>query len=183
MSAAVEEKTWNAKITNVSLTMADHGCLTFYITLDGGGVGCNFGGYSIGTGYLGAKDFSSNKYGLEAIMRIMDTVGVEKWEDLKGQYVRVVDPGLGRSVNKIGHITKNKWFDIKEFFENCHKEEPEKPIPKDVDELREFVKDALNAKYGHINARTISQDIIVHVEDYHNGRNDVWIQFPYFHSR
>ena len=43
----------NAKIEHVSITMADHGCLTFYITLNGGGWGCNFGGYCIGNGYLG----------------------------------------------------------------------------------------------------------------------------------
>ena len=35
----------NVKITNVSLTMADHGCLTFYLTLEGDGWGINYGGY------------------------------------------------------------------------------------------------------------------------------------------
>ena len=29
----------NVKIINASLTMADHGCLTFLITVEGGGIG------------------------------------------------------------------------------------------------------------------------------------------------
>ena len=110
-------KTWNAKITNVSLSMADHGCLTWGITLDGGGIGCVYGGWSIGNGYLGAKEFEGSPDGLEAIMRIMDTVGVERWEDLQGKYVRVKDVGWGGTVSCIGHIIENKWFDAKEFFE------------------------------------------------------------------
>ena len=28
-----------AKITNISITMADHGCLTFWITVEGAGWG------------------------------------------------------------------------------------------------------------------------------------------------
>ena len=49
----------NAKITNVSITMSDHGCLTFWLTLEGGGWGCGYGGYCIGKGYLGAKEFTA----------------------------------------------------------------------------------------------------------------------------
>jgi len=47
----------------------------------------------------------------------MDTVGVERWEDLKDKYIRFVDDGWGSTVTTIGHITENKWFNIKEFFE------------------------------------------------------------------
>lgn len=50
------------------------------------------------------------------MMRIMDTVGVERWEDLKGRYVRVVDPGLGKTVDTIGNILEEKWFNQREFF-------------------------------------------------------------------
>jgi hypothetical protein len=106
----------NAKITKVSLSMADYGCLTFYITLDGGGWGCNYGGYCIGKGYLGAKSFRGSEAGLEVLMRIMDTVGVECWEDLKGQYCRVKTEGWGGKILSIGNILKDKWFDIKEFY-------------------------------------------------------------------
>lgn len=106
----------NAKITKVSLSMADYGCLTFYITLDGGGWGCNYGGYCIGKGYLGAKSFRGSEAGLEVLMKIMDTVGVECWEDLKGQYCRVKTEGWGGKILSIGNILKDKWFDIKEFY-------------------------------------------------------------------
>lgn len=112
----------NVKITSVSLTMADHGCLTFWITLDGDGWGVNIGGYCIGHGYLGADKFDSTGLGLEAMMRIMDTVGVSRWEDLKGEYVRAEVDGWGGTVTKIGNILKDKWFDIDEFFKEKQKE-------------------------------------------------------------
>ena len=113
----------NVKITNVSLTMADHGCLTFYLTLEGDGWGINYGGYCIGFGFLGSDSFTAeNGSGLVAMMKIMDTVGVEKWEDLKGKYIRIVDEGWGSSVKKIGNIIEDKWFDIDEFFKNYNKE-------------------------------------------------------------
>lgn len=106
----------NAKITAVSLTMEDHGVLTFYLTLEGAGWGVNFGGYCIGKGYLGAKNFSASSCGLEAMMRIMDTVGVSRWEDLNGKYIRVNSPTWGNRVTKIGNIVREQWFDVDEFF-------------------------------------------------------------------
>ena len=107
----------NAKITDTSITMADHGCLTFWILLEGGSWGCGFGGYCIGKGYLGAKEFAAeNGDGLVAMMEIMDTVGVEKWEDLKGKYVRC-EIKWGDGITKIGNILKDRWFDIHEFFD------------------------------------------------------------------
>lgn len=112
----------NAKITNVSITMEDHCCLTFWLSLDGGGWGVGIGGYCIGHGYVGAEEFDATGLGLEAMMRIMDTVGVSKWEDLKGQYVRAETNGWGGRVTKIGNILKDKWFDIDKFFKENQKE-------------------------------------------------------------
>lgn len=106
----------NAKITDVSITMADHGCLTFWIMLEGDTWGCGFGGYCIGKGYLGSEEFSATENGLIAMMRIMDVVGVEKWEDLKNKYCRVEVGGLGDSIKIIGNILKDKWFNISDFF-------------------------------------------------------------------
>ena len=107
----------NAKITNTSITMEDHGCLTFWITLEGGGWGCRFGGYCIGNGFLGATSFNAESgKGLEAMMRIMDMVGVSTWEDLEGHYVRCKIERIGDPIDEIGNILKNKWFNIKEFF-------------------------------------------------------------------
>lgn len=106
----------NAKITGVTLSMADHGCLTYGLTIEGGSCGFVYGGYCLGHGYLGAEQFDASGKGLEAMMRIMDVVGVERWEDLKGRYIRYVDPGWGGTVDKIGNIIADKWFDQREFF-------------------------------------------------------------------
>lgn len=106
----------NAKITGVSISMADHGCITFWVNVEGKGWGCSVGGYCIGHGYLGADRFDGYGKGLEAMARIMDTVGVEKWEDLKGKYCRVESEGWGSTIHKIGNLINDKWFDIKEFF-------------------------------------------------------------------
>lgn len=102
----------NAQILSTALTMSDHGCLTFWITINC----CNIGGYCIGHGYLDAKEFDADGRGLECMMRIMNVVGVSKWEDLKGKYIRFVDRGLGSYVTRIGNITEDKWFDIDAFF-------------------------------------------------------------------
>ena len=117
-----EPKITNMKITNVSLSMADHGCLTFGLTLEGSGFGVVYGGYCIGHGYLGADSFKGNQYGIECLMRIMDTVGVERWEDMKGKYIRIVDNGWGSTITTIGHIIEDKWFDVKEFFKDKEKQ-------------------------------------------------------------
>lgn len=117
-----EPKIINMKITNVSLSMADHGCLTFGLTLKGECFSVVYGGYCIGHGYLGADEFKGNQYGIECLMRIMDTVGVERWEDMKDKYVRIVDNGWGSTITTIGHIIEDKWFDIKDFFKNKEKE-------------------------------------------------------------
>ena len=108
----------NALITKVDLSMADHGCLTLAMTLDGGGWGVVYGGYCLGKGYLGADDdfFDGSAAGMEYLMRIMDTVGVERFQDLKGKYVRVATKGWGGSVKIIGNILKEQWFDAETFF-------------------------------------------------------------------
>lgn len=110
----------NALITNVDISMADHGCLTLAMTLEGGGWGVVYGGYCLGKGYLGADDdfFNGSAAGMEYLMRIMDTVGVEKFQDLRGKYIRVATKGLGSSVKIIGNIIHDKWFDAETFFED-----------------------------------------------------------------
>lgn len=106
----------NAKIVNANLSMADHGVLCLWLELEGDSWGVGFGGYVIGHGYLGAKEFRGYEKGTEEIMRIMDTVGVETFNDLVGKYVRVErEDGFG-PVYKIGNLIEDKWFDYKEFY-------------------------------------------------------------------
>ena len=117
------EEIRNAKITSTQITMADHGILTFWLNLDGAGWGVGYGGYCIGKGCLGAKEFSAERgEGLEAMMRIMDAVGVDTWEDLTGKLIRVKTVGWGQPVKVIGNILEDKWFDIDEFFKSRQKE-------------------------------------------------------------
>ena len=106
----------NALIEYVSISMADHGVLTFNIGLKFASSFCCFGGYVIGHGYLGAEHFDATDKGLTAMMKIMDVVGVEKWEDLEGKYCRVKSGGWGSSIKIIGNIMDDKWFNIEEHF-------------------------------------------------------------------
>ena len=113
----------NARIQSTSLTMADHGCLTFWLHLEGDDWGCGFGGYCIGFGYLGADEFrAENGNGLVAMMRIMDVAGVEEWEQLKGKLIRVKTGGWGDGIKEIGNIIEDKWFNIETFFQEKQKE-------------------------------------------------------------
>ena len=108
----------NAVIKDIDLSMADHGCMTLAMTLGGGGWGVVYGGYCLGKGYLGADDdfFSGSAAGMEYLIRIMDTVGVERFQDLKGKYVRVAIRGWSDNVKIIGNIIKDQWFDPETFF-------------------------------------------------------------------
>lgn len=108
----------NAKITKVDLSMADYGCLTLEMTLEGAGWGVVYGGYCLGKGYLGAEesDFRGSSAGIEYLMRIMDVVGVEKFQNLKGQYIRVASKGWGSTIKIIGNLIQDQWFDAETFF-------------------------------------------------------------------
>lgn len=102
----------NAKITDVSLGIGDHCCLTFSITLKGSDWGASFGGYNLA--FFNGTSFEGSEKGLEALTRIMDVVGVAKWEDIKGHYIRVKQEN--RLVVGIGNIIADKWFEPREFF-------------------------------------------------------------------
>lgn len=108
----------NAKITDVSLEIGDHCCLTFSIALKGLGWGASFGGYNLA--FFNGTSFEGSEKGLEALTRIMDVVGVAKWEDIKGHYVRVKQED--RLVIGIGNIIKDKWFEPREFFKENENE-------------------------------------------------------------
>ena len=109
----------NSLIESADLSMRNCCCLDMSLTLSGQ-VNVCFGGYCLGKGYLGAKDdfWKGSAAGLEYIMRIMDVVGVDSFQELKGKYVRVAHKGLGSSVKIIGNITKEKWFDAESFFKD-----------------------------------------------------------------
>lgn len=107
----------NAKITGVDLSMADHGCMTLSLGLDGCGWGCVYGGAILGHGYLGAERFYGDAESMEFLMRIMDVVGVDHFNSMPGKYIRVATKGWGSSIEVIGNIIEDKWFDIESFFD------------------------------------------------------------------
>ena len=113
----------NAEITNVSLNMKDYGALTLDLSLSGSGWGVVYGGYALGRGYLGAKNFVGYASGLEAIMRIMDVVGVDDLTEMKGKHVRVALKGISDSVKIIGNFIRDEWFDYGSFFDDKKQEE------------------------------------------------------------
>ena len=100
--------------------MKNHGCLTLGIFLEGAGWYTCYGGYCLGKGYVGADDdfFKGSQEGMEAIIRIMDVIGVEDLFDMKNHYVRVAMKSTGNNIKIIGNIIKEKWFDYESFFED-----------------------------------------------------------------
>lgn len=109
----------NARITSVSLGYENHCILTFGLGLEiSGGGGCVFGGYALDTYDKEAGERIPTAAGFECLTKIMQTVGVSNWEDLKDKYIRVVSRGIGLSIIEIGNIMEDKWFNIEEFFED-----------------------------------------------------------------
>lgn len=53
---------------------------------------------------------------MEAISKVLEVVGVDKWEDLPGKYIRFEDNGWGSKVTKIGNIIEEKWLNLEELF-------------------------------------------------------------------
>lgn len=111
-------KVENALIKSVDISMADHGCITLLITLDGGSWSCVFGGYCLGHGYLGATEFDGSPKGMEMIAQIMNIVGVERFNDMPGKYICVAVKSWCDTIKIIGNIIKDQWFDVESLIYN-----------------------------------------------------------------
>lgn len=97
----------NAVIESVSLGFSDRGFLDCWLTLNYGGSGQGFGGYTL---YL-PKSWDHHKIDSPAghfLFRCMEISGVEKWENMKGRTIRVKATHCG--IKAIGHIVKDDWF-------------------------------------------------------------------------
>lgn len=109
----------NAKIRSTKLGREDHGIMTFTIFLEFDVcVNCGVGGYALDQYNRDTKTRTFTAAGLEAISNILEIAEVDNWEDLPGKYIRFKDNGWGSTIDEIGHITKNKWFNLREFFAN-----------------------------------------------------------------
>lgn len=108
----------NAKITSTMLGREDHGIMTFFIFVEFGCDGRGIGGYALDMYDCTTESRVFTPKGFEAISKILETVGVDKWEDLPGKYIRIKDNGWGSTVDEIGNLMEEKWFNIKDFFKN-----------------------------------------------------------------
>lgn len=108
-------ETRNAIITRVSLEHDDHGILVGWVYLDYGGAQQGFGGYELYRP-IGFNGFERqvNSAG-HFIWRVMEVVGVFRWEELAGKCVRVKARNEG--IEAIGHIVKDDWFEPRKEFE------------------------------------------------------------------
>lgn len=79
--------------------------LSSFLHLDYGGSGQGFGGYA-----LFSPEFKTDATGLW-IWRCMEIAGVSEWTCLPGRTIRV--RANHSSVEAIGHILKDLWFDPK----------------------------------------------------------------------
>ena len=103
----------NAKISSTMLGIEDHGIMTFSLMMDMGGCGQGFGGYAL-DGKAGNVGHSKS---IQCIRKILETVDVREWEDLKGKLVRIrKNDEFNGPILAIGHIIEDRWFDIKEFW-------------------------------------------------------------------
>jgi hypothetical protein len=107
----------NARIRRTTLGYEDHGILTFMLILEWPGAGVGFGGYALDRPERNEDNVTIRRgsaFGMEAIRSVLEVVGVEKWEDLPGQPVRIDGGGWGEKVARIGHIMEDKWLDLSE---------------------------------------------------------------------
>ena len=107
----------NAQITGTMLGREDHGIFTFMIHVKFDNcIGCGIGGYALDyyNKELDKRVYSAKS--LEAVSKILNVVGVDRWEDLKGKYIRIKDNGWGSTIDEIGNLMEDKWFNLREFF-------------------------------------------------------------------
>lgn len=107
----------NAKITDADIVIEDHDILTFAIAIK------TSAGWSTNIGYF-YLDWTEDEekvpapYTSKVIRAILETVGVRRWSDLVGKYIRVDDNDLhNSSITKIANIIEDNWIDLRTLVE------------------------------------------------------------------
>ncbi len=106
----IEEK--NAVIESTMLGFEDHGIMTFMLHLNYGSGGQGAGGYSF--------DEKTGK-GMSIIPKILKTLKVDKWENLKGLNIKVKSEHS--KVHAIAHFLEDDWLDFEDYFREMFPEE------------------------------------------------------------
>lgn len=80
-----------AKIDSTALGFEDHGILTASLNCSWSGGGISVGGFCLDQS-TGSPDYNrvGTAYGLDHLIRLMETVGVSRWEKIPGQQVIVL---------------------------------------------------------------------------------------------
>ncbi len=101
----------NAVIESVEIQYDRGEFLCPYVHVSGKGWGVGFGGV-----VCDRKDSNEDCRSLtgQFIMRVLNTVGVERWSDLEGRPVRIRHRGAGRAAVAIGHFLRDDWFYLEE---------------------------------------------------------------------
>lgn len=110
-----------ATIKSTTLGWEDHGILTAMLDLTWDGSGVGVGGYCLDQ-TTGGPDYGrrGTAYGLDHIMRIMETVGVDRWEKLPGSRVVVLfesENAWGGTSRGIAGLQNGRVFLLKEHAE------------------------------------------------------------------
>lgn len=111
-----ELRTENCRIESADISIEDHGMVTFWLTLSGKGWGQGLGGWALDQAIRGGDEREGWGPGIIAIRKILETVGVMKWSQLKGTLCRAKIGYCGSARPPIiGHIIDDKWFDMDSF--------------------------------------------------------------------
>ena len=105
----------NARIESTMLGIKDHGIMTAFLHLDFEGSCQGFGGYGLDSYDREEEKRVASKACGYFIKRVLETVGVENWEDLHGKYIRAKRSFT--KIHAIGNILEDKWFNPREEFE------------------------------------------------------------------
>lgn len=110
----------NATIINVNMSTDDHGGLVISVELNYGGSGQSFGNMMTFN-----PKFPENDVTGFFIYRLMQVVGVGRFENLRGQPVRV--KAHHNHIEALGHFIENRWFnfenDIERLMEQTGRDE------------------------------------------------------------
>ena len=104
----------NGVIMATMLGFEDHGIMTAWITCDFGGSGQGFGGFGMDGPIKDADGKHLRRegvaWGMEFLRRVLETLEVREWEQLKGKPIRIRrDEDYGKII-AIGHFHKDRWF-------------------------------------------------------------------------
>lgn len=105
--------TLNAQIKSTKLGFISNGIFDFTLVLDiQGGGDVAFGGWTMDQYDKDKGRRVGTAYGMNVTMRILEVVGVNTWEELKGKYIRIKHTKLEDRVFSIGNHMKEEWIDF-----------------------------------------------------------------------